>query len=123
MSKQTRTASFEIWGQPLPQTTHLVQKVPTLRIKETISMYNKNLIGWITLLAIVASENEVTGRRDLFQKEGKARQNSWKLLWQDEFEFFDRSKWEYQYEDGCGYGICRWGNNEEVSGFPCSELG
>ena len=45
------------------------------------------------------------GRRDLSSA-------GWDLVWSDEFDFFDPSKWEYQYEDGCSLGVCAWGNKE-----------
>ena len=46
------------------------------------------------------------GRRDLSSPPG------WDLVWSDEFDFFDPSKWEHQYEDGCSLGVCAWGNKE-----------
>lgn len=36
----------------------------------------------------------------------------WKLLWRDEFNRFDKSKWSHQTGNGCEYNICGWGNNE-----------
>lgn len=41
----------------------------------------------------------------------------WDLLWEDDFDVFDPSKWNYQLYDGCQYGIdtCGWGNDELVS--------
>lgn len=60
----------------------------------------------------------VYGKRDLFGKK-KKKTSGWTMLWQDEFDYFDENKWEYQYQDGCHYGVCLWGNNEKVR-TPCS---
>jgi len=40
--------------------------------------------------------------------------DQWALLWKDDFDSFNSSKWEYQLYDGCQYGICNWGNAEMV---------
>lgn len=41
-------------------------------------------------------------------------ENSYELVWNDEFEdaSIDDSKWSYDLGDGCDIGICGWGNNE-----------
>lgn len=43
--------------------------------------------------------------------------NPWTLLWSDEFNgpTLNASIWEVQTGSGCEYGICGWGNNEQVS--------
>jgi beta-glucanase (GH16 family) len=64
----------------------------------------------VLLLALAASVlrgGRAAGRGDL--KNGKP---GWELIWSDEFEYFDPTKWEHQYEDGCSLGICKWGNKE-----------
>lgn len=40
--------------------------------------------------------------------------DSWNLVWSDEFDgtSLDLSKWSYQLGDGCDIGLCGWGNNE-----------
>jgi beta-glucanase (GH16 family) len=42
----------------------------------------------------------------------------WNLVWSDEFDGgagarVDDTKWRYDLEDGCGVGLCGWGNNEK----------
>jgi beta-glucanase (GH16 family) len=42
---------------------------------------------------------------------------TWKLVWSDEFDGaagtgVDAAKWGHDLGDGCGSGICGWGNNE-----------
>jgi beta-glucanase (GH16 family) len=41
-------------------------------------------------------------------------ENSYELIWSDEFDGpeIDESKWSYDLGDGCDIGICGWGNNE-----------
>ena len=38
--------------------------------------------------------------------------NQYSLIWSDEFDFIDTSKWEFMIGNGCEYDICGWGNNE-----------
>ncbi|MDQ3674735.1 MAG: glycoside hydrolase family 16 protein [Gemmatimonadota bacterium] len=43
---------------------------------------------------------------------------TWTQVWSDEFEGasgapIDGTKWRYDLGDGCGAGICGWGNNEK----------
>lgn len=38
--------------------------------------------------------------------------SNWSMIWNDEFEFFDPSKWSYQLYDGFQIGLGEWGNNE-----------
>ena len=61
---------------------------------------------FVLLVVLPASR----GRRDL--NPSKSSTQGWHLIWSDEFDFFDGSKWEYQYEDGCSLGVCAWGNKE-----------
>lgn len=71
---------------------------------------------YLLLLALWAQSEvyQVYGKRDLFGKKKKKKSSGWTMLWQDEFDYFDENKWEYQYQDGCHYGVCLWGNNEKV---------
>lgn len=41
-------------------------------------------------------------------------ENSYELVWNDEFDgnAIDETKWSYDLGDGCDIGICGWGNNE-----------
>jgi len=68
----------------------------------------------VVLLLVGHVHMWVFGKRDLGGRTTKSTKSSkdWRLLWSDEFDFFDGSKWEYQYEDGCSLGVCKWGNKE-----------
>lgn len=51
-------------------------------------------------------------------KEPPPPQVTWIQTWSDEFEGaagarIDGTKWRYDIGDGCGAGICGWGNNEK----------
>lgn len=40
--------------------------------------------------------------------------SGWNMIWQDEFDTFDPTRWAFQLYDGAQYGIDGWGNQEVV---------
>jgi beta-glucanase (GH16 family) len=59
----------------------------------------------LAFFALAAAEGRGYVGRGVFQP-------GWRLLWQDDFIRYERSKWSAQQGDGCHLGICGWGNGE-----------
>uniref|UniRef100_T1ILI4 GH16 domain-containing protein n=1 Tax=Strigamia maritima TaxID=126957 RepID=T1ILI4_STRMM len=45
----------------------------------------------------------------------ESKSDYWQLVWDDEFEgpLIDTNRWNFEIGDGCKYGICKWGNDEQ----------
>ncbi|MGF7143000.1 beta-glucanase (GH16 family) [Anaerotaenia torta] len=63
----------------------------------------------------VPAGETIPGIGDTIVTSDGEQDNTWELVWQDEFNSgtLDTSKWGYQVGDGSAYGISGWGNNEK----------